>query len=221
MVEPSVHTQTGAELGTFRLGGDVLHRRPTAAETFSLLRKNIQIDNGQSFVHKWSPVFTNTPIPKEITGGIGLLDGEWATGTLTHWRKHKSIPFVVFDGQAAARIDRFHSGRTEKEGAMLAVHHQSHFIYYSESSTRCCKSQNNGSIPEHFIPAFGIHIAPQFPLHLQKINLEASLINENDFDDEPPTLTPLPSPVLPLVFNSETRSDAEPQPGPSKRLRTE
>ncbi|GBP16114.1 hypothetical protein EVAR_9836_1 [Eumeta japonica] len=24
----------------------------------------------------------------------------------------------------------------------------------------------------------------------------------------------------PLVFNSETRSDAEPQPGPSKRLRT-
>ncbi|GBP32985.1 hypothetical protein EVAR_82822_1 [Eumeta japonica] len=25
---------------------------------------------------------------------------------------------------------------------------------------------------------------------------------------------------LPLVFNSETRSDAEPQPGPSKRLRT-
>ncbi|GBP20560.1 hypothetical protein EVAR_78939_1 [Eumeta japonica] len=27
--------------------------------------------------------------------------------------------------------------------------------------------------------------------------------------------------VLPLVFNSETLSDAEPQPGPSKRLRTE
>ncbi|GBP41312.1 hypothetical protein EVAR_25150_1 [Eumeta japonica] len=27
--------------------------------------------------------------------------------------------------------------------------------------------------------------------------------------------------LLPLVFNSETRSDAEPQPGPSKRLRTE
>ncbi|GBP37386.1 Pickpocket protein 28 [Eumeta japonica] len=27
--------------------------------------------------------------------------------------------------------------------------------------------------------------------------------------------------ILPLVFNSETRSDAEPQPGPSKRLRTE
>ncbi|GBP18260.1 Angiotensin-converting enzyme [Eumeta japonica] len=27
--------------------------------------------------------------------------------------------------------------------------------------------------------------------------------------------------VLPLVFNSETRSDAEPQPGPSKRLTTE
>ncbi|GBP48334.1 hypothetical protein EVAR_34827_1 [Eumeta japonica] len=49
----------------------------------------------------------------------------------------------------------------------------------------------------------------------------SELINENDFDDEPPTLTPLPSPVLPLVFNSETRSDAEPQPGPSKRLRTE
>ncbi|GBP46961.1 hypothetical protein EVAR_30993_1 [Eumeta japonica] len=48
----------------------------------------------------------------------------------------------------------------------------------------------------------------------------SELINENDFDDEPPTLTPLP-PVLPLVFNSETRSDAEPQPGPSKRLRTE
>ncbi|GBP66395.1 hypothetical protein EVAR_88505_1 [Eumeta japonica] len=41
----------------------------------------------------------------------------------------------------------------------------------------------------------------------------SELINENDFDDEPPTLTPLPSPVLPLVFNSETRSDAEPQPG--------
>ncbi|GBP74750.1 hypothetical protein EVAR_59645_1 [Eumeta japonica] len=39
----------------------------------------------------------------------------------------------------------------------------------------------------------------------------SELINENDFDDEPPTLTPLPSPVLPLVFNSETRSDAEPQ----------
>ncbi|GBP78692.1 hypothetical protein EVAR_90560_1 [Eumeta japonica] len=51
--------------------------------------------------------------------------------------------------------------------------------------------------------------------------LNTKLINENDFDDEPPTLTPLPSPVLPLVFNSETRSDAEPQPGPSKRLRTE
>ncbi|GBP07679.1 hypothetical protein EVAR_2794_1 [Eumeta japonica] len=49
----------------------------------------------------------------------------------------------------------------------------------------------------------------------------SELINENDFDDEPPTLTPLPSPVLPLVFNSETRLDAEPQPGPSKRLRTE
>ncbi|GBP48392.1 hypothetical protein EVAR_36826_1 [Eumeta japonica] len=49
----------------------------------------------------------------------------------------------------------------------------------------------------------------------------SELINENDFDDEPPTLTPLPSPVLPLVFNSETRSDAEPLPGPSKRLRTE
>ncbi|GBP01414.1 hypothetical protein EVAR_100258_1 [Eumeta japonica] len=49
----------------------------------------------------------------------------------------------------------------------------------------------------------------------------SELINENDFDDDPPTLTPLPSPVLSLVFNSETRSDAEPLPGPSKRLRTE
>ncbi|CAH2095554.1 unnamed protein product [Euphydryas editha] len=29
----------------------------------------------------------------------------------------------------------------------------------------------------------------------------SELINE-DFDDEPPTLTPLPSPVLPLIFNS-------------------
>ncbi|GBP59302.1 hypothetical protein EVAR_40687_1 [Eumeta japonica] len=28
----------------------------------------------------------------------------------------------------------------------------------------------------------------------------SELINENDFDDEPPTLTPLPSPVLPLAF---------------------
>ncbi|GBP20284.1 hypothetical protein EVAR_82158_1 [Eumeta japonica] len=35
----------------------------------------------------------------------------------------------------------------------------------------------------------------------------SELINENDFDDEPPTLT-FP-PVLSLVFNSETRSDAE------------
>ncbi|GBP38026.1 hypothetical protein EVAR_13066_1 [Eumeta japonica] len=49
----------------------------------------------------------------------------------------------------------------------------------------------------------------------------SELINENDFDDEPPTPTPPPSPALPLAFNSETRSDAEPQPGPSKRLRTE
>ncbi|GBP63186.1 hypothetical protein EVAR_102349_1 [Eumeta japonica] len=47
----------------------------------------------------------------------------------------------------------------------------------------------------------------------------SELINENDFDDEPPTLTPFSS--SPTVFNSETRSDAEPQPGPSKRLRTE
>ncbi|GBP45037.1 hypothetical protein EVAR_23511_1 [Eumeta japonica] len=53
------------------------------------------------------------------------------------------------------------------------------------------------------------------------MELISKLINENGFDDEPPTLTPLPSPVLPLAFNSETRSDAKPQPGPSKRLRTE
>ncbi|KAF5294844.1 hypothetical protein FQA39_LY00328 [Lamprigera yunnana] len=49
----------------------------------------------------------------------------------------------------------------------------------------------------------------------------SKLIEKNDFDDEPPTMTPLPSLVLPQVFDVEGQPDPEPQPGPSKRPRTE
>lgn len=49
----------------------------------------------------------------------------------------------------------------------------------------------------------------------------SKLIEENDFEDEPPTMMPLPSPVLPHVFNIESQPDAEPQSGPSKKPRTE
>ncbi|GBP79216.1 hypothetical protein EVAR_67891_1 [Eumeta japonica] len=51
----------------------------------------------------------------------------------------------------------------------------------------------------------------------------SELINENDFDDEPPTLTPLPSPVLPLIGSIGSKSRAGPNPeskaGPESRSR--
>jgi hypothetical protein len=49
----------------------------------------------------------------------------------------------------------------------------------------------------------------------------SQLIDENDFEDEPPTMTPLPSPLLSQQFNIEIQEDPDSQPGPSKRLKTQ
>lgn len=49
----------------------------------------------------------------------------------------------------------------------------------------------------------------------------SKLIEENDLEDEPLTLTPLPLSVLPEAFNIESQPVGEPQPGRSKRSRTE
>ncbi|GBP91865.1 hypothetical protein EVAR_81003_1 [Eumeta japonica] len=88
---------------------------------------------------------------------------------------------------------------------MLAVHHQSHFHLLIEASKiDLCKCKGNcGAM---WMPKAGMkcsavcfHCSGETCSNVMELS---ELINENDFDDEPPTLTPF-LPVLPLVFNSK------------------
>lgn len=51
----------------------------------------------------------------------------------------------------------------------------------------------------------------------------SNLIEENEFDDELPTMTPILTPVIPQSFSFDVDLDSElqPQPGPSKKSRLE
>ncbi|GBP40059.1 hypothetical protein EVAR_19188_1 [Eumeta japonica] len=134
-----------------------------------------------------------------------------------------------FDGPGCSASDRVSelntSGRTGRKGVNVGGSSSKSFHLLIEASKiDLCKCKGNcGAMcgcrkSGMKCSAVCFHCSGETCSNVMELS---ELINENDFDDEPPTLTPLPSPVLPLVFNSETRSDAEPQPGPSKRLRTE
>lgn len=49
----------------------------------------------------------------------------------------------------------------------------------------------------------------------------SNLIEENEFDDELPTMTPILTPVIPQTFTFVVDLDSELQPGPSKKSRLE
>ncbi|GBP91003.1 hypothetical protein EVAR_69892_1 [Eumeta japonica] len=83
---------------------------------------------------------------------------------------------------------------------MLAVHHQSHFNLLIEASKiDLCKCKGNcGAMcgcrkAGMKCSAVCFHCSGETCSNVMELS---ELINENDFDDEPPTLTPLPSPVL-------------------------
>ncbi|XP_050505527.1 cytochrome P450 306a1 isoform X3 [Diabrotica virgifera virgifera] len=46
-----------------------------------------------------------------------------------------------------------------------------------------------------------------------------TLIEENKLEDESPTMTPTLTPIIPKKFTSNTDSDLDPQPGPSKKMK--
>lgn len=48
-----------------------------------------------------------------------------------------------------------------------------------------------------------------------------NLIEENEFKDELPTITPILTPVIPQTFTFDADLDTEPHPGPSKKSRLE
>ncbi|KAK9892924.1 hypothetical protein WA026_022792 [Henosepilachna vigintioctopunctata] len=49
----------------------------------------------------------------------------------------------------------------------------------------------------------------------------SKLMEENEFEDELPTMTPILTPVIPQAFTFDTEINPEPQPGPSKKSRKE
>lgn len=49
----------------------------------------------------------------------------------------------------------------------------------------------------------------------------SKLMEEHEFEDELPTMTPISTSVIPRNFIFDTEIDPEPQPGPSKKIRKE
>ncbi|KAK9891714.1 hypothetical protein WA026_016511, partial [Henosepilachna vigintioctopunctata] len=49
----------------------------------------------------------------------------------------------------------------------------------------------------------------------------SKLMEENEFEDELPTMTPILTPAIPQAFTFDTEINPEPQPGPSKKSRKE
>ncbi|GBP00412.1 hypothetical protein EVAR_55912_1, partial [Eumeta japonica] len=101
---------------------------------------------------------------------------------------------LSLDGPGCSASDRVSelntSGRTGGRVLMLAVHHQSHFHLLIEASKLifACKET-----VERWMPKSRNEMFCSIPLFWRTCSnvMELSeLINENDFDDEPPTLTP-------------------------------
>ena len=49
----------------------------------------------------------------------------------------------------------------------------------------------------------------------------SKLMEENEFEDELPTMTPILTSVIPQTFTFDLDLDSEPLPGPSKKSRLE
>ncbi|GBP24060.1 hypothetical protein EVAR_27283_1 [Eumeta japonica] len=135
-------------------------------------------------VNKRSPPPMETHSSSNYKCVAGFLDGNTISdrGRIGRWKWSGVMKRHRFDGpgcgSASDRVSELNtSGRTEKEGVNVGGSSSKSFSFInSESSITLLQvsPEQWKHTAEHFIPAFRHpHIAPQFPLHLQRSILEA------------------------------------------------